>query len=318
MRKLFLHIGTHKTGTTSLQTTLSAHRLFLNQHGYYYPTAGVPAGLAAQHNLAWELSQDARFQGKNGMVTDLWDEIANKPYDVIVSSEDFECAIYRNPDKVAEFVHMLGDRGFQVIIVVYLRNQVEYIRSLFLELLKHGYTEAFETFLNVGLKAGIIHWKHWVFPLDYDVFLDRLRGIHSGSIVVRSYDRMGCSVIDDFFHILNLVPIASDIDTAIRLNQQLSLAESFALFCQNRQGLPVDQAVVSDLFAREDMVDFSSRTKTRILDRFHNSNLSVCNTNGVLPFELKAGESASFDGKLARTFDDIFSAELAAMSTDHN
>jgi len=64
--------------------------------------------------------------------------------------------------------------------------------------------------------------------------------------------------------------------------------------------------------------DFSSRTKTRILDRFHNSNLSVCNTNGVLPFELKAGESASFDGKLARTFDDIFSAELAAMSTDHN
>ena len=283
MRKFFLHIGTHKTGTTSLQATLSAHRLFLARRGFHYPTAGVPAGLAGQHNLAWELSQDTRFQAASGTVADLLDEIANKPYDVIVSSEDFECAVCRNPAGVAEFVQTLGDRGFQVILVLYLRNQVEYVRSLFLEVVKQGYTESFQTFLNAGLEGGVIHWKQWAFPLDYDVFLDRLRGIHSGSIVVRSYNSMGCSVIDDFFAILSL-RATSGMDTAIRLNQRLSLAESFALFCKNRQGSPIDPAALCDLFGLEEMVELS---KTRILERFHNSNLSVCEAYGLPAFEPK-------------------------------
>lgn len=44
---LFLHVGTHKTGTSTVQTALYANRLRLAEAGVLYPTEGVyctPAG----------------------------------------------------------------------------------------------------------------------------------------------------------------------------------------------------------------------------------------------------------------------------------
>ena len=35
--ELIIHIGTHKTGTSSLQTFLATNRSVLIKHGIYYP-----------------------------------------------------------------------------------------------------------------------------------------------------------------------------------------------------------------------------------------------------------------------------------------
>jgi hypothetical protein len=93
MRKCLVHIGTHKTGSTSIQGMLKGHRPELAQHGFFYPTAGIPSGLLARH-IAWELSGDHRFRPDHGTVNDLLNEIDESELDIVISSEDFECAAH--------------------------------------------------------------------------------------------------------------------------------------------------------------------------------------------------------------------------------
>ena len=40
--RLLLHIGTHKTGTSALQESLSSHRALLLQRGIHYPDTSRP------------------------------------------------------------------------------------------------------------------------------------------------------------------------------------------------------------------------------------------------------------------------------------
>jgi hypothetical protein len=49
MKKLIIHPGFHKTGTTSLQQALASSRESLMKEGFYYPKIGG----GAQHRAAW-------------------------------------------------------------------------------------------------------------------------------------------------------------------------------------------------------------------------------------------------------------------------
>src|SRR5215203_3005331 len=102
-RRCFLHIGTHKTGSTSLQVLLYAHPTVLQAHGCLYPKTGrSPDSPAGHHDIAWEISGDARHQRAYGTIDDLAVEIASVPHDIILSSEDFECSICQR-DAFASF-----------------------------------------------------------------------------------------------------------------------------------------------------------------------------------------------------------------------
>src|SRR3954449_4869255 len=88
MRRCFLHIGTPKTGTSSLQAILSTHQDELRQHGFLYPRAGrVPMG--AHHNISMELSGARRFRSEFGTIEDLLSEIDGTRNDIVLSSEGF-------------------------------------------------------------------------------------------------------------------------------------------------------------------------------------------------------------------------------------
>src|SRR5204862_1632178 len=72
-RELLLHVGTHKTGTTSLQVTLADLSADLAARGILYPETGrVGAG---HHNIAWGLVGDRRFDRGVGYLDELADEI---------------------------------------------------------------------------------------------------------------------------------------------------------------------------------------------------------------------------------------------------
>jgi len=61
MARLILHIGTHKTATTTIQNSFHANRKLLAQHGLIYPDLG-------------------RAAGHHGLVTDWIDLPANYHY----------------------------------------------------------------------------------------------------------------------------------------------------------------------------------------------------------------------------------------------
>ena len=66
-RTAFVHVGTHKTGTTSLQSMLAANAKILRAAGVLVPLAGrVERGSAGHHNVAWELLRDQRFDPRHG------------------------------------------------------------------------------------------------------------------------------------------------------------------------------------------------------------------------------------------------------------
>ena len=60
-RKLIVHVGAPKTGTTTIQTALDLNALKLADGGWVYPKNGRSKAVpAAHHNLAYECDQNRR------------------------------------------------------------------------------------------------------------------------------------------------------------------------------------------------------------------------------------------------------------------
>jgi hypothetical protein len=93
VRRLILHPGSPKTGTTSLQNFLFRHRGELLEKGFLYPEAGVPTagGTAKGHHHLALLMQDGEPTDRVAeMMAGLRREVAQSPdRTLILSSEEF-------------------------------------------------------------------------------------------------------------------------------------------------------------------------------------------------------------------------------------
>ncbi|MHB8232145.1 MAG: hypothetical protein ACYDDB_04520 [bacterium] len=74
-KKLFLHIGTHKTGTTALQSLLATNDRLLSNSGVLFPSAGRIGKYSGHHNIARELNDEVSFKEKYGTLERLCREI---------------------------------------------------------------------------------------------------------------------------------------------------------------------------------------------------------------------------------------------------
>jgi hypothetical protein len=117
MARLFLHIGTHKTGSTALQQQLHQYRDALAGDGILYPETGLQGH--AHHPLAWaagagERAADAQFLAS--AISDIAAQAQHTADTVVVSSEEFEFT--PDPSVLAAL-----KQDFDVRVVVYLRKQ---------------------------------------------------------------------------------------------------------------------------------------------------------------------------------------------------
>lgn len=160
-----LHIGTHKTATTSLQSMIAANSAHFVGQGLCYPATGRWGD--GHHNLAWELNADERLQASAGKLVDLTAELeAGQPGAVLLSSEDFEY-LYRKPDRLAQLREALEALGYRVEVLVALRQPSDYAESLYWELGKHGLQMSLADFTGEILARGGITFRSWDFRLDY-------------------------------------------------------------------------------------------------------------------------------------------------------
>lgn len=267
MRKCFLHIGTHKTGTTAIQAQLQQQRDLLIQRGFLYPKTGIPDRLSGHHNIAWQLSGDRRFRTELGTVDDLLSEIDQTDRDIILSSEDFECA----GDNLGSFINKLEQRR-KVEVIVYFRDQLSYARSLYLELITLGYTSTFGEFLLEIVEHRMIRWREWVFAFDYSLLINQLPP--GTSMVVRPRQ---ASVIADFLSILGLAPSDVQIDREFRINAQEPISAAIAMLYRNRTGRNLRRdcktalRAVSGAFDGAN-VDFSPSDRRRLIASLEASN----------------------------------------------
>ena len=122
-RTLYVHIGTHKTGTTSIQAFLRRDADLPARDGVYVPSTGAIHAHAGHHNIAWQLRGDPRFNTKHGGLGHLVDELAQAAEPkAVISSEDFEYPV-QYPEALSRFEIALGSAGWVPTYIVFFRHQ---------------------------------------------------------------------------------------------------------------------------------------------------------------------------------------------------
>jgi len=213
-RRLWLHAGLHKTGTTSLQSFLVQNREHLASRGLLYVHAGTNQYLNGNHNVAWELTGDRRFELDTGVLEEAAQEIDDFEGDAILSSEDFESLLSRPKGFDPLLRHPLL-RSHQVTMVVYARNQAEYLASLMWENRKHGLDWGLTDYLDRILRDGSISTREWMFQFDL-LSMAKFWPYRNAKLLVRNYHRlMGGSSVFDF---MSLVTPEIEPGQDLRLN----------------------------------------------------------------------------------------------------
>lgn len=182
LRQIILHIGRHKSGTSSLQHCLAGNRDVLDAQGVLYPRSGTNNRIA-HHQLAQAVNP------RRSAPQEL-EQIANaikaelKPHHdrLLLSSEAFQNVL--DLSRVGNFVRAFGPA--EVHVVVYMREHLDYAVSSFRQMVQNQ--PKFSTF------ADHAHGFR-----DMGAFLDRWALI--GTLTAKWFDRKafrGGDVISDF------------------------------------------------------------------------------------------------------------------------
>jgi hypothetical protein len=127
-RTVYIHIGTHKTGTTAIQTTLLRNHANLLNLNYLYPTTVLYA--AGHHHIPWFLSghpaYDRFWKNSDCSVIDvLFDDINKHDQpNLILSSENFYLCNSRQLEPLAELF-----KNCRVVLILFLRRQDRFLES---------------------------------------------------------------------------------------------------------------------------------------------------------------------------------------------
>jgi len=149
MKNIYLHIGTHKTGSTSLQRWMLEHEPFLNTNGFIlYKGAHkthnhVELYLAAMRYERDSFGKQARPEIKfdesyTSEVSKQVQTFISKCNDknLILSTEGL--SLLRHRDEIQKLATILGADYENIKIILYLRDKKDYLSSYRLQLQKKG------------------------------------------------------------------------------------------------------------------------------------------------------------------------------------
>ena len=185
-RVCIIHVGTHKTGTTSLQYFLQSNQDIFEREGLRFSRSGWYGVVPGNHNVAWNL-RDGIFDEH---VTTLIDELrAQEAQHAILSAEDFSL-LHAYPQALERFVTLLQSIGFTPKILVYLRAQAGYAESMYAERIKHGNVRSFQTYLGEILAKGLDDVPGAPIEFRYDRMLATFASsVNAENILARPYLR---------------------------------------------------------------------------------------------------------------------------------
>jgi len=207
MARVVLHIGTHKTGTTTIQHVFARNREILQEAGLIYPEVGRQPGHHAL--IAPWVNLPAVFHVGDDP-DPLWVALAERHAGdegvVFLSSEEFSRA---TKNRRVDFGHvrklLAGFEGVSVVCV--LRDQASFLQSVFLEVAKKAsQPPSWQSFFTRSLASDLTTGLH----LDYNNLYDQLRAdfaedeiafvsyndacVHPDGLVGDMLERMGTRV----------------------------------------------------------------------------------------------------------------------------
>ncbi|MHA7813838.1 MAG: hypothetical protein ACX94C_10645 [Phycisphaerales bacterium] len=221
-KRVYLHIGWEKTGSSAVQVFCARNQRWLNDRGLHYPLMGrLPQHIALYLNLK---------QGYSSLVRRSCDalraEIERCEQDAMIFSHEslHSCS-------PAMFAHIF--EGCDVRIVAYVRRPDAALISFFVTMARFGEISIHDMFRGIRKYAGE--------RLGHFDYYWGLRGFESefgrDAITVRHYDRadmVGGQTVSDLMHVIGI----DDLDGAMWADDRSNLS------------MDVDQFAVAMRFAR--------------------------------------------------------------------
>lgn len=165
-RKAFIHIGTHKTGTTYLQFWMHKNSKALRKLGLLYPPIGFKTDNPKHAHLNAALYRASDAQETSSVWNTLSDIMEKRSEDIILSSESFSEQLRRGAvaEQIADFFEA---RDTKPIFVIFLRDVPAYLASLYAQTAKNlRTTEAFYPYVMAHLDAHAFDYKRKIAPFE--------------------------------------------------------------------------------------------------------------------------------------------------------
>lgn len=170
MSKVVLHIGTHKTATTTIQDMFHKNAPLLKKHGLIYPRMGRATG---HHGLVYDWLHLPKVYQLDISSLDacsaIAEEYAHRDVTVFLSSEEFS---RQNPDATVDFTAVRERLAAfdEIEVICVLRTQWQFIQSIYLEMSRRNNPPRPALLPKPAMDSG----KSMGLVVDYNLILDRL------------------------------------------------------------------------------------------------------------------------------------------------
>jgi len=199
MKKIYIHIGCHKTGSTSLQHFFYKNKSIFLKNNIYIQKEKNPFDYTINHsNIAWEIINDDKFDrtSKKKYFIRFIFEIKKQKENILISSENFSHLIH-SPKKIKKFIKILRKNKFEPIFICYIRNDSTYAYSLYSELRKNRkklklenvflYTK--QILRNGYYATKVSYWGTWIFYFNYKKFIKLWKTYTKCKIIIIDYSK---------------------------------------------------------------------------------------------------------------------------------
>lgn len=221
-RKVYIHIGLEKTGSTAFQSICQANVDYLKSLRFLYPQSCLQSN---QHGIlarAYKKEIKLPWAETSRLKRDLMEEIEQFDGSVILSAEEFS---WLNRGEVAELKQFV--EYYDVKILVVLRNQIEYINALYAEHVRWSNSPA-------SFKDFCLLMSH---KMDFDLLVSDWNNAFPGCVELIVYNKN--TVIRDIFQKIGVDLTSGGTFGAHEVHHPTlppELVEIQSILANNRQG----------------------------------------------------------------------------------
>jgi hypothetical protein len=208
-RVCYIHIGPHKTGTSSIQWFLKQNRAELLKHGYFVPESGANHG--AHHAIARKLCGQELRHHQQSAGTNFARALDETPSEaVIISSEALE-GLLRIRNYASAFFIRIRELNLEPKLVLFVRNQSQRINSSYSSVVKtFRRSEPFEAFVQ-GATQSVVFRHSPLIELAHAYNAELIARRFTGKTVAHG-------VVPEFLQAIGLAP-SYFRDTNVRRNE---------------------------------------------------------------------------------------------------
>ena len=208
-RVCYVHVGPHKTGSTSIQWFLQENRAELLKHGYFVPESETRRG--AHHTLAEGLAGLDVGEHREPLVARSIAAIAERPAQaIIISSEALE-GLFRNRQHTETFFNRIHELSLKPKLILFPRNQPQWINSSYASSVKSfRRSDSFEACAFGFAQSPDARFSRWI----------ELAETHGAELIARPFSKETLSrgVIPEFLRSIGITS-SQFRDRAVRRNE---------------------------------------------------------------------------------------------------